>query len=409
MIHALLLLAALYYAWTYSRAEVDPDWSMFNLWAFTGARYGRDFVDCKMPGIHLWYRTIAVFVGKDIRRVRFTHHLLISLPGVIQGGWPGLIYIVLVNSGWMLAFHGNVGAPAAAALFIAMWIDVPVVYAAVSITAIGFEPKMAVPLAVMSIFGGWFGYFLGAAAFCALAALLIRLFSKDIWGWLVEANITIPKRMTEMRNELLKSGKLMRFPYYTAQSLTYVAPWLSAAVISNPDWRYWAPLIVYFAIITLGIVVRPNHFIVIAPWLAWSGMPLLYAAALIAADWISAGFYIGDIWERFYRGLRDENIAARKVGEYLRNKPGLVWVNTYHSAINIYSGSPPLYGLAEQVEIAQNARERRQVWREKFKAHPPDWVVTGPMPGVAFNTSGYYPVEQIGSYKVYRKIAGKLQ
>ena len=141
MMTVVLAVLALFYAWRYSRAEIDPDRAMFNLWGFTGAVYGRDFVDCKMPGIHLWYLALSKIVGRNVKRVRFAHHLVISLPGIIVGGWAGLAYIVIVQSGALLAFHGNVGQPAAALVFVAISLDNPVVSPLLALAALGFEPK----------------------------------------------------------------------------------------------------------------------------------------------------------------------------------------------------------------------------------------------------------------------------
>ena len=110
---SILVLLTLFYAWRYAGMVIDPDWAMFNLQAFTGSRYGKDFVDCKTPAIHWWYYGIAKVVGADIWKVRFLHHTLIGLGCValyfLTGFWSALTLLILVQSAWLLAFHGNVG------------------------------------------------------------------------------------------------------------------------------------------------------------------------------------------------------------------------------------------------------------------------------------------------------------
>ena len=78
----LLLLISLYTAWRYSKLEVDPDWAYFNLWGFTGAKYGKDFPDCKTPFIHLYYLGLSKIVGADVSRIKFANHFLMGLGGI---------------------------------------------------------------------------------------------------------------------------------------------------------------------------------------------------------------------------------------------------------------------------------------------------------------------------------------
>jgi len=121
----LLLLVDLFYAWRYAGITIDPDFAMFNFASFTGSWYGRDFVDCKSPAIHIWYWILAKIVGVDIIRIRILHTFLIGLPGVIfyiltGNFWCALAFIVIVNSGWLYAFHGNVGQQAAGYILLAL-------------------------------------------------------------------------------------------------------------------------------------------------------------------------------------------------------------------------------------------------------------------------------------------------
>jgi len=131
-----------YQSYRYAKADIDPDWAYFNLTAFTGARYGRDFPDCKTPAIHLWYWLLAKIVGADIGRVRFAHHMLLgSAAALVVGGAGALALVVLLNSGWLLAFHGNVGQHPALFLAIALLAPSPWMASLFWLAAVFFEPN----------------------------------------------------------------------------------------------------------------------------------------------------------------------------------------------------------------------------------------------------------------------------
>jgi hypothetical protein len=182
MLISLTIALSLWYAWRSSRQIIDPDWAMFNLYAFTGAVYGRDFADCKMPTIHLWYAAIARVVGKDIGRVKFVHHCLIALPGILVGGWAGLAFVVWVNSGWLYGFHGNVGQIPAGLLLLTMTQGNAWVGAVLAFIAIAFEPKMVLSaLLVLALRGWWLPMAAGIVASLALA-LAVRKLRPMWWG-----------------------------------------------------------------------------------------------------------------------------------------------------------------------------------------------------------------------------------
>src|SRR5512135_3430866 len=97
-----LLALGVFYGWRYSKSSVDPDWAFFNLYAFTGAMYGRDFVDCKTPGVHIFFALLAKVVGANVERIKFASHFLLSLPSVAvyliaHNIWVAVAYVVLVN------------------------------------------------------------------------------------------------------------------------------------------------------------------------------------------------------------------------------------------------------------------------------------------------------------------------
>lgn len=396
----LLALLSLYMAWRFCKMTIDPDWALFNMAAFTGAWWGRDFVDCKMPTIHLWYYAIAKLVGTNVVRIRFVHHLLVSAPGVIIGGWAGLAFIVMVNSGWLIAFHGNVGQQPAGAILLALYWNNPWLSTALVFLAIAFEPKLVTVLLV-PILSGWWLPLLAGLAISAGLALAIRILYPVVWGWLVEANLVITKRMAQQRWKNIRRGG---DPTLTSmQGILYVMPWTVLAVYTNPDWRYWLPAAAYIALSLAGGVMRSNHVLVLAPWIAlvlpWQG-----AIALFISDWVSGFAYIGNLWGRFYHGLMVANMEAQVEGNFLKGKPGTLWVNGIHSAVYIHAGKPPFGGMTEQIEIRDQARERRLAWRSAWKKEPPYWVVQAAGPGWDFTPIGYHLEASTDQSKIYRRL-----
>lgn len=395
-----LLGLSLWYAWRYSRIEIDPDWSMFNFAAFTGAWYGRDFLDCKTPAIHLWYWAIAKLVGADVRRVKFAHHILISIPGLIVGGWPGLAFIVLVNSGWLQGFHGNVGQLPAGMFLLAYTWGNPWGGAALVAVAMAFEPKLIPAGVVFLLLNQWWlpGFALAAAGGGLAAWLYLR--RRQWWDWLWEANVTITRRMVGMRREIARTTDIT---YTAGRGLMFILPWVGIGVMERPDWRFWLPAVVYLAFIALGLAVRDNHYLPLAAWIAIA-LPAWGAALLLITDLVSGLGYLGDIWARYYMGLANANTDARQVGEWLRDRPGRVWVNGLHSGVYIHARKPPLFGLCEQIEIRENASERREVWRAQFRNDPPEWVVVGMSPGWKFTGQGYRLVHRTGMSEIYGRL-----
>lgn len=396
----LLLSLAVYYALRYSKTSVDPDWAMFNLMGFTGARYGKDFLDCKSPMIHYWYWAIVKLVGRSVPRVKFVHHLLVSLPGIIVGGWSGAAFIVLVNSGWLFGFHGNVGQPAAGAIFLALNFQHPWLSTGLIFWALSFEPKLIFTLFYPLLRGWHFPLFI-LSSLVGAAAIAARFFFPEYWAHLVEANLTIPKRMVDFREKLARSG--VDFLHTPAMGLAYVLPWLIFSVQQNRDWIYWFPLAAYFLLMIRGIAVRSNHYLPLAAWIAPGLSQAQFVIPLLLVEAFSGIFYIGDIWRRFYPGLRDMNLDAQEVGKWLRDKPGRLWVNGIHTGVYIYAQKPPFGGMTEQIEIRENAQERRDSFRRAFKGDPPEWVVIGQSPGIDFSPTGYDLVARSNSSLIYRR------
>jgi len=400
----ILMLISLYYAWRYSKAEIDPDWSMFNFAAFTGAVYGRDFLDCKSPAIHLWYWLIAKVVGANVKRVRFVHHVLVCVPGFIigtQNFWAGLAFVVLINSGWLMAFHGNVGQVPAGLFALALWFHEPWLSTILIFSAIAFEPKLAPSSLLAAGIAGWWLPLVGGLLVCAIIALVLQVgFYKTWWTWLVEANLTIPRRMTQLR--ITQHPAFV--PWFQAHGYVYLLPWVGVAILAKPDIWYWLPAALFLILTHVGVIVRPNHLIPVVAWVVCAGVRPELVIILALADLLSSGFYLDDLWGRFYIGLRQLNVEAREIGNWLKDKPGTLWVNNFHSGVYIYSRKPPIYGLNEQAEIREVATERRMAWRDQMKHGMPEFAVNSDAGGWKFQPTGYQLVAQSVSMKVYQKV-----
>ena len=391
-----LLLISAYYAWRYSKTSVDPDWAYFNLYAFTGSLYGRDFADCKTPGVHIWYWLLSRLVGRDVKRVKFANHFLLGAVGVILfvmtgNYWSSLAYTVLINSGWLLAFHGNVGQVPAALVSLAM-VAHPAVSFVLWILAVLYEPKLLLSFSVVAVLKGWWI----ALPFASAGYLLAIIFWEKQWfRWLWESSVTIPSRIGKSRHNE------MWFPWFTSNPVLYLLPWIFLGV--KAGWFYWLPAIVYVVVICLGRAIRSNHFIPLIPWIALSGISPMFVLGLAIIDFISSGLYLGDIWLRYYPALGDMNEDARAIGEWLKDKAGSLYVNGIHSGIYIHARKPLSLGMTEQIEIREVAKERRAEMVRRWKETPPDWVVIGDVPGVTFKPVGYSKVATVNTSAIYRK------
>ena len=401
----LLLLVSAFVAWRYSKSEIDPDWALFNMAAFTESWYGRDFADCKPPAIHLWYWAIAKIVGVNIQRVRFTHHFLIgALGGVLAVAltgdfWAGLAFTVLVNSAWLYAFHGNVGQPPAVLLLLAIAAPSPWIAAMAMGIACFFEPKLIASLVAMVFIKAWYPQ---ALIYGIIALVLWFLLPVDWRKWTWEGSFTIPRLMGKQRVEKKLYGWV---PWFTAETMLYILPWLYAGVYYKPDIIYWIPAFLYLIMVGYSKAMRQNHMLPLAAWIALAGMPWIAVCALVALEWISAGFYIGDIWKRHYGALWRDNIDVREMGAFLKEQNGTLWVNDYHPGLYVYSGKKCTWKLTEQAEMNTVLVDRREQMKELFMEHPPDLIVQGKKCGARFDPTGYRTIakHRSGNYEVFRR------
>lgn len=408
----LLIAIAIFQSWRLAKTEADPDWAMFNFAAFTGSWYGRDFADCKTPGIHLYYWLIAKLVGPSIQRVKFVDHFLTALPGCLL--WlvdpskfvVSLIYVSLINSPHFYAFTGNVGHLAASLLMMSMISTNPHLAVIFLLATIFVEPKFLPAGIAMVAIQGWWQAGPWLIAGLAIAGIIIMVLDrttdhdkKTLLAWIIESSVTIPYRMSKYRKEL---GKWM--PWFTSEALLFFLPLVAAAVYARPEFLFWLPALLYLAVITSGFFIRAYHLIPLLPFVAMAGMDPRIATALILIDFVTCGFYLGDIWGRHYR-LYDQHVkAARDVGNYLKDKPGTIWVNGMHSEVYVYARKPIPFGLAEQIEINDVATERREHMLAEWKKQQPEYVVITENPRMEFKPNGYKMIAEAFNTIVWQKI-----
>jgi hypothetical protein len=390
----------LFYTWRYAGLNIDPDFALFNMAGQVGSWYGKDFVDCKSPLVHFWFWLLSK-VWPSVYGVRFLHHFITGVPGIIYtlitgDIWGGLAFIVMIHSGFLYAFHGNVGDIPAGLILIALAVGNPWIAVGLFCLAVLYEPKLIVAfLPWVALYGFWWQA--GAALGLGLvAALAIWYFKHPWWEILMEANIIIPKRMAKRRK-----GVYRWMPQFTAMAVLYLGAWVVASTFDGVDLFYFIPALIYFLFNFLGSVVRPNHLLPLVGFISASGIPPALVVGLSVVDFAAAGFYFGDIWFRFYPGLRDVIQASKQAGEYLKDRDGTLWVSSMFSEIYIWAKKPILYGMTEQIEISQVANERRKIVRTRLANNPPRYIVEEPGYGLGFDKAGYKPIAKNDYFIVY--------
>ena len=399
---AVLLLLNIFLSVRYAKLDVDPDFAAFTMWGITGAKYGKDFVDCKTPLVHLWFLLLSR-IKCQIEALRGIHVFVTGLPALIYFAFTkdfagALAFLVLVHSGWLLSFHGNIGDLPAGMIFIALFTPNPWLKVALLILATLYEPKLIVATGAVVVIGAYWLPGLVLSGVVGVALFCIWYFRHDVWEWVVESSFTIPYRMTKYRKGLYKW-----FPIATSIALLYITPWIIAGIFSRPDILYWTPPLLYVVLSFMGKIVRQNHFIPVIPWIALSGIKPEIVYALAVTDFLSAGFYFGDIWVRFYVGLAGLIKEAKSVGLWLRDKPGVLWVNTMHVEIYTVAKKKPAYGMMELVEVNHVAKERRSKMLRRIGATPPDWIVVANDTNIEYDYSPYSVVAKTLNFLVYKR------
>jgi hypothetical protein len=400
-----LLTLNIYIAWRYSKMPVESDFGIFAMWGMTGAVYGRDFVDCKSPGVHIWLMLLAK-IKRDIKVVRFLHFMATGMPSIIYylvtKDYAGaLAFLILIHSGWLYAFHGNVGDIPAGLIFLALITGNPWLFVALLVVATFYEPKLVVATGLMiliKIQTVWLPTLVYGMVIGALVSILYLKF-RQVFDWIVESSYTIPKRMISSRKGLYKF-----MPSFTSIPFMYILPWLFAGIYSKPELLYWLPAIIMIAFQFVGKVIRPNHLLPLAAWVAAAGIRPEIVFALATTDLLSAGLYIGNIWARFYPGLDAITRNAKQIGEWLKDKPGILWVNSMWAQIYMYANKKPHYGMMEVVEVNSVAKERTNTMVELIKQHPPDWIVTDATARVGYDYRNYRNVAKVSDFIVYKRV-----
>ena len=407
MMYIPLVLLSAYYAWRYAKIAIDPDQAMYMFEAMGVGWYGKDYADCKSPAIHIWFWLISKIVGRNVERIRFVHYFVVGLSSLLLFWLTGsfiiaLVFLVLVNSGWIFGFNGNVGQIPAALIAVGLASGNEYILSLLMLVAVFFEPKLVVSLLIMAVLGLWWWY-LPVGWLIAVIMGGLYVYWNDVFGWLVEANITIPQRMSKARR---KSGSArLWMSWVTSMPYMYILPWLLLAVYATSDVLYWVPVLAYLLFIHIGLAVRPNHFLPIVGWIAMAITPevLPFVAVLIIADWFSGGFYWSQLWNRFYVGIEALNKNSRALGLKLKELPGSLWVNGIESAVYIYAEKKVPYGLAEQIEIREVSYERRKSMVELWRMNPADYVVVGESRNIEFNGKGYKLIGESGTMRIFEK------
>lgn len=401
----LLLLSINYFiAWQNSKTEADPDWAMFNLAAFTGSWYGRDFSDCKTPIIHLWYFALAKCFGTSVRQVKWANHFILGCVGIFiayftGNFYAGLAFSFLVNSPILWAFHGNVSQLVAAFMALAICTSFnPWISCTFAILAVLTEPKILPAFIVMVVYYVWIWPALAWLGIGIICAGLLYLFKRHIFNWIIEGSVIIPWRMASTRK-----GLYAWMPWWTPYPLFFVMIYCFLGGMAKPDLLYWLPAIMYVLVCASGKVIRGNHLIPLAAWIVNAGIKPEFLLGLVIIEFIADGFLIGDIWARHYSGFGEQIKSVKKAGEFMLGKPGMLWVNGMHTEAYIYARKPVPFGMAEQIEIRETNSERRKVMKEAWKMNPPDWVLETPTPDVKFEPNGYEMVAQGFCTKIYRR------
>mgnify|MGYP001766608274 FL=1 len=399
-----LVVLNLYVSWRYAKTPAESDFGIFATWGMTGAAYGRDFVDCKTPLVHAWLALLAK-VKRDFLTVRLLHFFTTGLPSiayyVITKDFAGaLAFLVMIHSGWLLTFHGNVGDIPAGLILLALISGNAWIVVGLLVLATLYEPKLIIATGLM-VLVKYQTLLVPALVYSGMvvsALMLLRYEKREVFDWLVESSFTIPKRIQKSRK-----GLYPFMPGFTSTAFLYILPWLALAISARPDPLYWIPPIAFLAFQFSGKVVRQNHFIPLIAWIAAAGMKPEFVYALAATDFISSGLYLGDIWVRFYPGIASIVKDAKRVGEWMKNKPGSLWVNTMWAQIYAYSGKKPEHGMMEVVEVNTVADERRQLVNKKIITNPPIWIVTNGDASVEFDYKMYEMAARSPHFLVYKR------
>lgn len=397
-----LLVAGFLFAWRLSKAKLEPDGGLFYLWAFLGAMPYRDHPAMKPPGIYVWHKIIVTLVGKNIRRAKFTHHMLLNLGSLIAlyaWGLPAaLTWLVLINAIHFSAFCGNAEAPCALFLMIALATPNPWAKVIAFSIACFFQHKVFpmgiilwphIPQALV-VLGLWMA---GFAVF---------------WKWKPEIARPVIRAMTIEPNRI-RMGRMSARDWFKSQwlgndthwqGLGITILWGGLAIYNRPDPLFWLPCILYTLLTLTGKVWRPYYWTIFIPWIAIAipnVLPLLLLISLAQLAWDS--FYLQDIFFLAYRGLHEEVHLSEALGKRMRGKK--FWVNGWFHSLYIYADCYPKYGAEIPGCHGGAWREWYSERNRRLKKDVPDWIIeTGGRTDAVNVTSRV--IQKIGPWKVYQ-------
>lgn len=392
MIQSLILIAVcVYMGWRYSKEPADMDWAYLHMDGMVGSWWGRDIVDVKSPLVHLINWCFVKIGRKHIPTIKWIEYVFYALPGLVyfwtqHNFFNALAFTYLINTGFLWAFHGNVSQFPAS--MIMMSFALPEYGWVFWSLAVLYEVKLFPVYFVYAFLMGWYWQFAGLVIFTILGVYALYKL-KPIWfGWLKEAMWDMSRKMQKYRKGLYDQW----CPYWHTTAAVCCAPWMLSAVWFNPNIFFWLTPIVYLFVIATGRVIRGNHLIVLVPFIAVSNIDPLLILMFLAVDFYAAGFYLRDLWFRFYPYFSASITEAMWAGNFIKGKPGKLWVSGMHSEVYIYADKPVMFRDAcMQIEIRENISiDRQRKISHNWMADAPEWVVETEYPNIVkFNSQGY--------------------
>lgn len=372
---ALVVALNLWVAWRYRTAPLGQDQGIWMLWGFTGALPYRDHVDCKPPGIHLWFWLLACVTGRRLALTKFLHHTTIggfALAATVLTGHveAGLLFTALAQSAWLHAYHASSESLSAGFLLLALLLE-PWPAALCAALAVLCNLKLGPSCLVLLVLRDAWAQL---AVLCFAGGLSLGLWHlfwprglRDVWY----GAVIVAHRITRWRRQM-GQGFIPSWTGSFSIPLLLVVPAVVGALWADPDPILWSVVLTYVAVNTAGRAWRPYHWIplaIVAVTAPAAAVPVLLA------EWISNRLYLGNVVTVSRAQLARRLEEVKVVGERLRAMRGSLWVSDEHTQIYIYARKRPATGLVEQVEIRHVVPERR---KSGPPGSPPDLVVLGP-------------------------------
>lgn len=392
---AILLALNIWVSYRYAFQPLGPDEGIWMLSGWTGAKYGRDYVDCKPPGIHTWFWLLAKLTRRNVWAAKFIHHLVVGLLIVaaylLSGSLgTGLLATALLQSGWLRAYQSWMDQISGALLLLAV-LTPPGLSVALIAMACLFNVKSAVPGAVWVVLNGyWLELAVALGVGAAIAGpwyMLARQSFEDVWL----SSIDVPARMNKWRASITGLQ-------FSQESFLLIIPAVLLCLATNQDYRLWATALSYVVFNAWGRVWRPNHWLPLV-LIAALEPPPFFAMVILLAEWVSARFYLGNVWATTYPAIALQLLEARKIGENLAKKDGKIWVNSFHTQIYVYAQKKPEWNCVEQLEIRDVMPERGKLRDETLRKNPPALIVMGPGQ-IEGEPKGYQTLVKFGNFAV---------